>query len=78
MILYNGSADQTDQETDNHFLPVSHIQFSQGQALLAFLGSHTGRHGHHQRRRQGHPAGRRHGVVQLARRPGPVARRQQA
>ncbi len=42
MILYNGSADQTDQETDNHFLPVSHIQFSQGQALLAFIGSHTG------------------------------------
>ena len=42
MILYNGSAGQTDQETDNHFLPVSHIQFAQGQALIAFLGSHTG------------------------------------
>src|SRR4029077_11829138 len=41
MILYNGSADQTDQETDNHFLPVSHIQFAQGSALVAFVGSHT-------------------------------------
>ena len=42
MILYNQSAAVTDQETDNHFLPASHIQFSQGQSLLAFLGAHPG------------------------------------
>jgi subtilisin family serine protease len=42
MILYNQSAAVTDQETDNHFLPASHIQFSDGQALLAFVSSHTG------------------------------------
>lgn len=42
MILYNSSAGQTDQETDNHFLPASHIQFSEGTDLLAFLAAHTG------------------------------------
>lgn len=41
MILFNNSAAVTDQETDNHFLPASHIQFDQGTALLAFLDSHT-------------------------------------
>ncbi len=79
MILYNPSAAITDQETDNHFLPVSHIQFSQGagaaglhrRAIPDVMATIT-------RRRQGHPAGRCHGVVQLARWPGPVARRQQA
>ena len=42
MILYNGSAASTDQESDNHFLPASHIQFDQGTALLAFLAAHPG------------------------------------
>jgi subtilisin family serine protease len=42
MILYNQSAAVTDQETDNHYLPASHIQFSQGTSLLAWLASHTG------------------------------------
>jgi hypothetical protein len=42
MILYNQSAVVTDLETDNHYLPASHIQFSQGQTLLTFLGAHTG------------------------------------
>jgi subtilisin family serine protease len=42
MVLYNNAANVTDQETDNHWLPASHIQFSQGTALIAFLGSHTG------------------------------------
>jgi subtilisin family serine protease len=42
MILYNGSPDSTDQESDNHFLPVSHIQFADGQTLLAFLTAHPG------------------------------------
>jgi subtilisin family serine protease len=37
MILYNQSAAVTDLETDNHFLPTVHIQFAQGQALVAFL-----------------------------------------
>ncbi len=41
MILYNQSASVTDQETDNHYLPASHIQFSQGQDLLSFISSHT-------------------------------------
>jgi subtilisin family serine protease len=41
MVLYNNATNVTDQETDNHWLPASHIQFSQGTALLAFLGSHT-------------------------------------
>lgn len=42
MILYNQSAAVTDQETDNHFLPAVHVQFGQGQALLAFLAAHPG------------------------------------
>jgi subtilisin family serine protease len=42
MILYNNAASVTDQETDNHYLPASHIQFADGQAVLAFLSSHTG------------------------------------
>jgi hypothetical protein len=37
MVLYNNAANVTDLETDNHFLPTSHIQFAQGQTLLAFL-----------------------------------------
>jgi subtilisin family serine protease len=40
MILYNQSAAVTDVETDNHFLPASHIQFADGQAVLAFLVAH--------------------------------------
>jgi subtilisin family serine protease len=42
MVLYNQDAATTDQETDNHFLPASHIQFSQGTTLLAFLTAHPG------------------------------------
>ncbi len=42
MILYNNSTSVTDVETDNHYLPASHIQYTQGQAILSFLGSHTG------------------------------------
>jgi subtilisin family serine protease len=42
MILYNNAANVTDQETDNHYLPASHIQFADGQAVLSFLASHTG------------------------------------
>jgi subtilisin family serine protease len=42
MVLYNNAANVTDQETDNHFLPTSHIQFDQGQTLLAFLTAHPG------------------------------------
>ena len=41
MILYNASAASTDLETDNHFLPVSHIQFADGQALVAFWAAHA-------------------------------------
>lgn len=41
MVLYNNSAAVTDQESDNHYLPASHIQFSQGTTLLSFIGSHT-------------------------------------
>lgn len=41
MILYNNAANVTDQETDNHYLPASHIQFADGQTLLSFLASHT-------------------------------------
>ena len=41
MILYNNATNVTDQETDNHYLPASHIQFSQGTTLLSFIGSHT-------------------------------------
>ncbi len=42
MVLYNNSAAVTDQETDNHWLPASHIQFSQGTALLGFIAANTG------------------------------------
>ena len=42
MILFNQSAAVTDLETDNHFLPTVHVQFAQGQALLAFLAAHPG------------------------------------
>ncbi len=41
MILYNQSTAVTDVETDNHFLPVSHIQFVDGQALLSFIAANT-------------------------------------
>ncbi len=41
MILYNQSAAVTDQESDNHFLPATHIQFAEGQALLSFVSTHT-------------------------------------
>jgi subtilisin family serine protease len=40
MILYNQSAAVTDVETDNHFVPASHIQFADGQAVLAFVAAH--------------------------------------
>ena len=42
MVLYNNAANVTDLETDNHWLPASHIQFGQGTALLAFLSANTG------------------------------------
>ncbi|HLF28277.1 MAG TPA: S8 family serine peptidase [Anaerolineae bacterium] len=42
MILYNQSTAVTDLETDNHFLPTSHIQFTQGQTLLTFLAANPG------------------------------------
>jgi uncharacterized repeat protein (TIGR01451 family) len=42
MILYNQAPEVTDLETDNHFLPTVHIQFSQGQDLLAFLTANPG------------------------------------
>ena len=42
MILYHTNAATTDQETDNHFLPATHIQFSEGQQLLAFLAANPG------------------------------------
>ena len=41
MILYNQAANVTDLETDNHYLPATHIQFSQGTQLLSFIGAHT-------------------------------------
>ena len=41
MILYNQSTAVTDVETDNHFLPTAHVQFTDGDALLSFLSSHT-------------------------------------
>ena len=42
MILYNQSAAVTDLETDNHYLPTTHIQYAQGTQLLAFLAANTG------------------------------------
>lgn len=41
MILYNQSATVTDLETDNHYLPATHIQFSQGTEVLDFIAGHT-------------------------------------
>ena len=41
MILYNQSTSVTDVETDSHWLPAIHIQYTQGQALLAFLTAHS-------------------------------------
>ena len=41
MILYNQSTAVTDVETDNHFLPATHIQYADGQALLAFIAANT-------------------------------------
>lgn len=41
MILYNQAANVTDLETDNHYLPTVHIQYDDGQALLAFLSAHA-------------------------------------
>jgi uncharacterized repeat protein (TIGR01451 family) len=37
MILYNQSTAVTDLETDNHYLPATHIQYPEGQQVLAFL-----------------------------------------
>jgi uncharacterized repeat protein (TIGR01451 family) len=42
MILYNDAANVTDEETDNHWLPAVHIQFSEGQALIAFVHANPG------------------------------------
>ncbi|MEO7911024.1 MAG: S8 family serine peptidase [Roseiflexaceae bacterium] len=42
MILFNTNTATTDQETDNHFLPTTHIQYSEGQQVLAFLAAHPG------------------------------------
>jgi subtilisin family serine protease len=41
MILYNQSTSVTDVETDNHFLPTTHIQYVDGQALLSFIAANT-------------------------------------
>jgi hypothetical protein len=41
MILYNNAANVTDLETDNHYLPATHIQYSDGTALLSFITAHT-------------------------------------
>lgn len=40
MILYNPAVQ--DLDTDNHWLPAVHITNTDGAAVLAFLGSHTG------------------------------------
>jgi uncharacterized repeat protein (TIGR01451 family) len=42
MILYNNAANVTDQETDNHFLPTTHIQFSEGDQVKTFVEAHPG------------------------------------
>ncbi|MDQ3407605.1 MAG: S8 family serine peptidase, partial [Chloroflexota bacterium] len=39
MILYNNAANVTDLETDNHWLPAAHIQFDDGQDLLAYYAA---------------------------------------
>jgi hypothetical protein len=41
MILYNNAANVTDLETDNHYLPAIHVQYTDGQALLSFISTHT-------------------------------------
>jgi hypothetical protein len=41
LILYNESAAVTDLETDNHFLPTSHVQFADGTALVHILAPVT-------------------------------------
>ena len=41
MILYNQAANVTDLETDNHYLPATHVQYADGQALLSFLSANT-------------------------------------
>ncbi len=41
MILYNQAANVTDLETDNHFVPTSHIQFSQGEQVLTFVAGNA-------------------------------------
>jgi subtilisin family serine protease len=41
MILYNQAANVTDLETDNHYLPAIHVQYADGQALLAFIAANT-------------------------------------
>ncbi len=41
MILYNQAANVTDLETDNHYLPATHIQFAEGTAVLDFIAAHT-------------------------------------
>jgi subtilisin family serine protease len=41
MILYNQAANVTDLETDNHYLPTIHLQFNQGEQVLAFLAANT-------------------------------------
>ncbi|HEY3344012.1 MAG TPA: S8 family serine peptidase, partial [Anaerolineaceae bacterium] len=40
MILYNQAPTVTDLETDNHYLPATHIQFADGQKVLAFVSAH--------------------------------------
>ncbi len=42
MILFNNAANITDLETDNHFLPAVHVQFAEGQSVVAFLAAHPG------------------------------------
>lgn len=41
MILYNNAANVTDLETDNHYLPTTHIQFSEGTQVLNFIAANT-------------------------------------
>ncbi|MCL5996182.1 MAG: S8 family serine peptidase [Chloroflexi bacterium] len=42
MILYNQATNVTDLETDNHYLPAVHIQFADGQTLVAFVAANPG------------------------------------
>jgi hypothetical protein len=41
MILYNQSTAVTDLETDNHYLPTIHVQYTDGVALLNFIAANT-------------------------------------